>query len=128
MSGPFDYINSVSHTKEYLIENEADEKEYIPFIVNRGISNFQDTIFYANEINMYPNLDKKLQYDYLYNSLPKKKRFSKWNKKKSSDDLALVQEYYKYSIEKARSVMPLLTEDQLEIIRKTLEQGGVQKK
>lgn len=128
MSGPFEYVNSISLTKKYLMETDLDEKEYVPFIVNRAISNFPDTIFYANEANKLANVDKKLQYDYLYHSIPKKKRYSKWNKKKTDDDLALVAEFYKYSTEKAKAVLPLLTDDQLDTIRKTLEQGGVQKK
>lgn len=128
MSGPFEYVNSISLSKKYLMETDLDEKEYVPFIVNRAISNFPDTIFYANEANKLANVDKKLQYDYLYHSIPKKKRYSKWNKKKTDDDLALVAEFYKYSTEKAKAVLPLLTDDQLDTIRKTLEQGGVQKK
>lgn len=128
MTSPFEFVGAISHTKKHLIENDAAEKEYVPFIINRALSNFSDTIFYANEANRLSNVDKKLQHDYLFYSIPPKKRYSKWNKRKQNDDLALVSEFYKYSVEKARSVLPLLSEDQLEIIRKTLEQGGVQKK
>jgi hypothetical protein len=128
MSGPFEFVNDISDKKKNLIETEADEKEYVPFIVNRAFSNFPDTIFYANEANRLGQLDKKLQHDYLFHSVPKKKRWSKWNKKKTDENIALISEYYKYSVEKARAVSHLFTDDQLEIIRKTLEQGGVQKK
>jgi len=126
MPSPFEHVSSITNTKTHMISNEIEEKEYIPFIVNRALSNFPDTIFYANEINQLGHLDKKMQYDYLFNSIPKKKRYSKWNKKKSNDDIELIMDYYKYSIEKAQSVLPLLNSDQLDIIRKTLEQGGVQ--
>lgn len=126
--GPFDAVNSISHTKKYLLEDEATEREYVPFIVNRAFSNFNDTLLLANEINKYPHLDKKLQYDFLFNSVTKRKRYSKWNKKKTDDKVDLIAQYYKYSIEKAKSVLPLLTDEQLAIIKQKLTQGGVDKK
>lgn len=122
---PFDYVKSITDTKKNIIDSEEMEKEYKPTIVNRAFSHFVDTIFIANEINKYHNLDKKLQYDYLFHAVQKKKRFAKWPKKLENEDLSLIMEYYKYSLVEAKSVLPLFTPNQLAVLRNKIEQGGV---
>ena len=122
---PFDFINAINFNKTDLFEDPQAEKDYVPFIVNRGLSYFPDTVFYANEMNLVPFIPKRQQFDFLRHSITKKKRFSKWAKKDPSpDDLALVQEYYGYSSERALEAMTLLTKDQLEQIREGLFRGG----
>ena len=61
-----DYLNAVNQTKEPLMDTEDEqwEKKYPPFIVNKCLAPFQDTIMLVNEINQLHHLDKKLQYDY----------------------------------------------------------------
>lgn len=121
----FDYIDAINSTKEKMIVDEATEKAYVPFFTNRALSYFPDTVFYANEMNCNPNLDKKLQFDYLINSIRKAKRYSKWAKKKENDDISIVQEYYGYSYEKAKAALSILNKEQLATIRKRLEKGGL---
>lgn len=119
---PFDYLNAINQTKEDLIVDEQSEKEYNAFIVNRGLSYFTDTILYANEMNMLFHLDGKLQFDYFINSIRSRKRFSKWHKKKDDDDLIAVMRCYGYSINKAKSVLSILSEDQIKIIREKINE------
>lgn len=122
---PFDFINSITYNKEDLFVDPQAEKDYVPFIVNRGLSYFPDTLFYANEVNQYSTASKKWQYDFLRLSIAKKKRFSKWAKKESlTTDVALVQEWYKYSEEKAIEALTILTDQQLKAIRDALNKGG----
>lgn len=65
-----DYLNSINYTKKDLIkEDPLAEKDYLPFVTNRCLSYFPDTVFYANQMNMMPHLEKKMQYDYLRNKL-----------------------------------------------------------
>jgi hypothetical protein len=104
-----------------------DEKKYAAFIVNRGLSFFMDTIFQANEINRNHHLDSRLQFDYLLNSIRKKKRYSKWLKPEKLDDLDIVKEYYGFGNEKAKNALQVLSVDQLAYIRCKLNQGGVEK-
>ena len=125
---PFDFINSISSTKKYLMEGPDEEKVYNKFIVNRGLSYFHDTIFYAQNMNYFHELDSKLQYDNLINTIRPAKRFSKWVKTSKQEDIELVMEYYGYSSVKAKEVLPLLNNEQLKIIRTKLEKGGVQRK
>lgn len=107
-------------------EDDAQaERDYVPFVVNRSLSYFPETLMHANQINMYPDLDKKLQFHFLLNSTRPGKRFSKWVKKEESADLQLVMQHYKYSVDKAKQVLPLLSDEQLSIIR-TIQTSGVE--
>lgn len=125
---PFDFVNSINFTKKDLMSgtenDELAEKGYAPFIVNKSLSYFPDTLLYANEVNMLAHIDNKLQYHYLLNSIRPAKRFSKWAKKEDSDDLEVVKEYYGYSNDKAYQALSILSKDQLKLIKEKLQQGG----
>ena len=64
---PFDFINAIHYTKDNLIVDDWSEKQYNPYIVNKGLSYGQDTIIPANEMNSRPHLDKILQFSFLIN-------------------------------------------------------------
>jgi hypothetical protein len=121
---PFDFLNVINDTKKDLMEDPDNEKKYVPFVVNRSLSYFSDTIHVANAMNQYHHLDNKLQFQFLINIVRKRKRFSKWMKPTEIDDMEAVKEYYGYSNEKARQVIPLLSSDQLTIIRNKVNKGG----
>lgn len=122
----FDFLNSINDSKQDLLkEDPLSEKDYIPFMVNRGLSYFGDTVLYANEMNMKSDVPKKWQYHFYLHGIKKKKRFSKWHKKDpSSDDLKLVMNEYGYSAKKALEALSILTEDQLKTIRDKYYTGG----
>ena len=121
---PFDFANAINHSKEKLIVDDWSEKQYNPWIVNKSMSYGADTVIYANEMNSRPHLDRRLQFDFLINTVRPRKRFNKWLKPETVDALEIIQEYYGYSIGKARQVLPLLDDAQLEIIKKKLNKGG----
>lgn len=119
------YLNSINHTKKNLMDEDSQSIEpYPPYIINRCLSGFVDTIMYANEMNINNFLDKKLQYDFYINIVRPRKRFTPWLKKEKIEDLELVKQYYGYSNEKARTALRILTEEQLEFIRTKLKKGG----
>jgi len=120
----FDYLNSINYSKENIMHDNLDEKAYNSFMVNRGLSYFNDTVIYANEMNRYAQIDSKLQYDFLRTLIRKRKRFSKWTKEDKNSDIDLIKEYYGYSKEKAFQVLPLLSKEQLAFISKKLSKGG----
>jgi len=124
---PFDIINSINQTKEDLLEDPENEKKYNAFIVNRGLSYFPDTVFYANEMNRFHFLDKKLQYDFLMKSIPKKKRFSKWAKKDVESDVEMLKELYGYSQKKCLDVIRTISEEQMSTLREMFDKGGRKK-
>lgn len=122
---PFEYIKAINSTKENLIVDDKSEKEYTPYIVNRGLSYFHDTVIQANVMNQYPLLPKKWQFQFLLNSITKKKRFSKWSKKDDeSESILLVKEYFGYSSEKAKEALKILSVEQLNTIREKINKGG----
>ena len=121
-----DWLKSINETKTNLVDNDSTiETKYPSYIVNRCMSGQIDTLMFANEMNINNHLDNKLQYDFLLYTLRKKKRFSPWMRKDELSNLSIVKEYYGYSDEKARQVLPLLTEDQLNIITRRLNTGGL---
>ena len=124
---PFEYIKAINETKQDVMLTAQDEKKYSPFIVNRGLSFFMDTIFQVNEMNRNHHLDSRLQFDYLLNSIRQKKRYSKWLKPEKLHDLDVVKEYYGFGNEKAKDALKTLSEDQLGYIKDKLNQGGVEK-
>jgi len=122
-----DYLNAINHTKERLLDSEDEEweKKYPPFIVNKCVYPFQDTIMLVNEINQLPHLDKKLQFDFLLNSVRSRKRFTPWLKANKLDNLEDVKEYYGYSNEKAKQALDILTDEQIATIKQKLKKGGM---
>jgi len=121
-----DWLNSINFNKDDLTSEDPEcIKEYPSYIVNRCLSGHLDTILYANEMNLHPNLDKDMQYQFFLNSLRKRKRFSPWLRKDKVDNLNIIKKYYGYSNEKALQALRLLTQQQLDYIKKRLDTGGM---
>ena len=113
--------------KNLIRTGDMDESEYggKTFIINRALSMNVDTVLYANEMNVRYQLDSLLQYDYFINSLRQKKRWSKWAKAAGpSSNLELLKKYYGYNEQRAREVLDLLTETEIEEIRLKFSKGG----
>ncbi len=113
---PFDFANSINHTKEDLIVDERTEKEYNPFIVNRAMGFGKDTIIAGNEMNARPHLDNKLQYDFLRSVVRKAKRYNKWLKAEE-ENIEAIQEFFGYSFIKAKEALSILTETEIDLIK-----------
>jgi hypothetical protein len=121
-----DFLTAINQTKKNLMdEDPMTEKEYLPFVVNRTLSYFLDTVLYANEANIRNTADKKLQFDLLLNSIRSNRRFSRWLKPDENKDIDAIKEYYGYSNQKAKEVLGLLTGEQLSFIHKRLSKGGI---
>jgi len=120
-----DFLGSINHDKKPLLDkDEADTRLYPPFVVNRCLSYFPDTIFHANEMNCAPWLDKKSQFDFHRLGIRKKKRFSPWLKKETEENISLIQAVYGYTESKAREVLNILQPQDLETLKKSLDTGG----
>src|SRR5210317_719514 len=110
---PFEYLNAINYTKQNIMVDDLAEKGYNSFMVNRGLSYFNDTVLMANEMNRYHQIDNRLKFDFFINIIRKKKRFSKWNKPESLSDVDVIKKYYGYSNQKARQIISLLSSDQI---------------
>ena len=121
-----DYLKAINQTKEPLLDTEDEqwEKKYPSFIINKCIAPFPDTVMLVNEINKLHHLDKKLQFDFLINSLRPRKRYTPWMKAKKLENLEYVKEYYGYNNEKARYALDILNDEQISAIKTKLNKGG----
>ena len=121
-----DYINAINYTKEPLLDTEDEEwtKKYPPYIVNKCIAPFPDSVMLVNEINQLHHLDKKLQFDFLINSLRSRKRYAPWMKAKKLESLEYVKEFYGYNNEKAKAALDILNDEQISAIKERLNNGG----
>jgi len=135
---PFDFLNSINEKKSYLFDDvradnsgeasdlDSVDRQYPPFMVNRGLSYFVDTVMLSNEMNQRFGLANKMQYDFLYHGIRKKRRFSKWHKKeKDTKDIELIKEAYSYNRERAEEVYDMIDIKQL---RKDMDKGGMKKR
>jgi hypothetical protein len=121
---PFDFMNEISYGKKNIIVDDDTENQYLPFMVNTGLSQSQDTVILANYMNTRPHIPKKAQFLFLMNTVPKRKRFEKWAKLEEVENLELIMEYYGYSRNKALSVLSILSLDQIDFIKTKSFKGG----
>ena len=121
---PFDFVKSITYTKQDIM-NDLNKSEYESFLVNRALSYYQDCILYANEMNRRFELEVRLQYHYLLNTIRNRKRFAKWQKPLKIDDLKIVMEYYQVSRAKAEEYLNILSENNIAVLRKKMNKGGV---
>ena len=121
-----DYLNAINQTKETLMDGEDEmwEKKYPPFVINKCLHAFPDTILFVNEINQIPNLDNKLQFDFFLNTLRARKRYTPWLKAKKLENLECIKEYYGYNNEKAKTALDILDDEQISAIKQKLYKGG----
>ena len=121
-----DYINAINYTKEPLLDTEDEQwvKKYPSYIVNKCIAPFPDSVMLVNEINQLHHLDKKLQFDFLINSLRPRKRYAPWMKAKKLKSLEYVKEFYGYNNEKAKAALDILNDEQISAIKERLNKGG----
>ena len=120
------YLNTINHQKIDLMDGEDEfwEKKYPAYIVNKCLSAFPECILYVNELNKMHHLDKRLQFQFLLNSIGRKKRFSKWLRSNKIKNLEYVKEYYGYNNDKARQALDILDNEEIEYIKKIISRGG----
>ena len=125
---PFEYVNSITIGKNNMMrdsENDVlSEKQYNPWIVNKALSYFPDTILHANMMNECHHLENRPQYEFLINSIRRGKRWAKWVKEFPDKDLDFVCEYYQCNKTVGRDYLSLLTKEQLHVMMKNHTKGG----
>ena len=110
------------------LNSSSIDKQYVAFMINRGLSYFTDTVLLANEMNFHHRLPSKMQYDFYRGLVRPRKRFSKWSKKPDDDaEVKMVMQHYGYSSAHAREVLPLLGKDGIAKIKSIRDKGGINK-
>lgn len=106
---------------------EQEIKQYQPFVVNRCLGSFADTVLLVNEVNMRPHMAKDMQFQFLLNTIRKRKRFAKWLKAEKLDGLDAVKSYYEVGDAKAKKLLEVIDEKELgRITDLTCPKGGKQ--
>ena len=116
---PFEYIKAINEKKQV-----EDPTQYNAYLANIAFSLSLDTVILANEMNCYPNLPPEAQYDFLYGTVQKARRYNKWFKEVENPHLQLVMEYFNYSKQKALEALEVLTQDNLRDIIESTDRGG----
>ena len=119
----FDIIKKISEGDKTLTTDDI-KKDYNPFLVNRGMSMYPDTILYANEMNMCGHVAPEMQCDYYFSSIKPKKRYSKWYKAEKSDLIPVLAKYFNVGINEAKELIPFADE---EFLAKLKRIGGMEK-
>ena len=121
----WDILEDITYNKKNnIITEENSDKLYQAYLINRALILNGDTYKAANEMNVRHHLPKILQNLFFINILKKRKRFNKWPKRVKVDNVELVMEYYGYSYEKAKQVMDLLDDKQIEYLKRKVDKGG----
>lgn len=111
-----DFLKAINYSKKPLLDGEALEKDYAPFVVNRCLSYFPDTLFHANTMNHMCSMDKKMHFDYLRGAVRKRNRFSPWVKKEKQPELDAVKIIFGFSNSKAKEALRVLNQEEIDII------------
>jgi len=120
----FDFLNDLSYLKKDILTDE-NQAEYSPYMINKFLSMDVTTVLYANEMNIRPAIPKKIQYQYYLHAIKKSKRYFKYLKTTKEKNIDLLKEYFSYSDRRAREVLPLFSEPELEYIKNKLQKGGI---
>jgi hypothetical protein len=119
-------LPSILTTKKSVIHDDIDAKDYVPFVVNRALSYHMDCVLYVNELNLHPELEKDLQYQYLLNTIrPMKRKFQPWQKSEVDKNIDCVKTYFGYSNQKAKEALRILNDEQIAEIKRRTDKGGV---
>lgn len=121
-----DILPSILERKNVVLNSPEDDKSYVPFVVNKALSFHADCVLWANEMNQNPNLEPRLQYQFLLNTCRSWRRpFRKWMKIEKSEDLEMIKKHYGVSNTKAREYLSILTQDQVTAIKEQMNKGGL---
>ncbi len=124
---PFDYVNDINFKKKNLMRETDNDKlaesGYVPYLTNKSLSYFPDTLFLANDMNINHGVDNLLQYEYLLNTVRPKKRFAKWVRPEDNDDLEIIKMYFGYSNKKAEQALKILSSEVIQRIRVIITRG-----
>jgi hypothetical protein len=117
----FDFITDIRSNKANLIED--NEEHYKPFMVNRGLSYYRDTLIQAQMMNLLPELDNKLQHDYYFYGVRKTNNYKmKWAKTVKDEEISEIMRYFNYNQSKAIEISKILNKSQVEHIHRVMSE------
>jgi hypothetical protein len=125
----FDHLNNLTVNKvEYDSDNDEQVKTYQPYMINRFISMSELYLPIVNQINKCHNLPKEAHYTYFNTTLPKRRQYFKYVKKKveiSEEDRNLLCKYYKVGPRQVDEYINILTPEQIKIVVNKYKKNGL---
>lgn len=110
----FDVLNAITANKTELdFRSDEVKKAYNNYMINRFISFCNMYVPIVNEVNKYPDLTKDIHYRFFKNTLPQRRQFFPYIKKKNEDrqeDLEYIQKYFECSKKEAKLYLNTLPE------------------
>ena len=125
MSDIWNWVKSINSSKKNLLEAGEDIKQYSPYVVNKSLSYYVDTVLFANEMNRSYHVPVEAQYLFYLHLIRKGNRYSRWVKKTSTENIELIKKYYNYNDARAYEVIDLFSDEQLNYIKNKLENCGL---
>jgi hypothetical protein len=120
----FDISTNLCSSRENIFDEEVEDA-YLPFMINRGMSQHEDCIMQASAMNTRSNLTKEQQYNFYHVAIqPKKKRFSKWAKPEKDKHVTVISDFFKCNLQLAEQYMKFLTSEQLQEMESSMSKGG----
>ena len=116
---PFDYVKAIEAKTKV-----SDMSGFVPYLANHSLSNNMDTVLLANEMNCHPDLPPECQYDFLYGTVRKARRFGKWHKPVENPHLELVMNHYQVNKEKALEMLSVLQQSDIKRLIEIADKGG----
>ena len=124
-TNPFEYVNAINYSKQDLFaEDPPSETQYPRYIIDLAMSQYPDTVLFANEANMLQYAPARAHFKFYLHLVERKKRYAKWGKIEQDSRIDAIIEYYNYSREKAMEVVDLFTEQQIQSLEQKLQHGG----
>ncbi len=117
---PFDILNSIYFSRNFVLDDSTD-KAYNKYLLNKGLSMGEDTIFYAAEMSRYSHITNNMHHDFLNGVVRKRKRYNKWIKSVKDDNIKVIKFFMQCSISKAKEILNLLNETQVNELRTIFE-------
>ena len=127
MAKIFEYVSTISKKVGIFPQDNMEEfnSVYVKHVVNLAFCRYSDTIFIVDYLVINPQLTNLQHFEYLYNTVPKiNNRYSAWSKEEKSVEIEVIQDVYKYSYEKAKSVIDLFSQKDLDILKTKILKGG----
>lgn len=120
------FLKSINKSKQNVVnDDEVSYDDYIPFIINKCLSYYPDTLLLAEEMNMHSEIPKEYQYKFLLNMVrPAFRQFKSWVSPEKNEKLQHIMEYYKYNRDKASMICDLFTDEQIEFIKQQNERNN----
>jgi hypothetical protein len=124
---PFDFLNIFFEKKKHPTIDEIN-KDCNQYILNMTLSCEKGFTVLAHELTKI-KISNKMYYDFLYEALPKGKRYIQYNagKAKKDQDVSYLMTYFGTSQQTAKEYSDIISDSEMKEIRDYYEKRGTNK-